>query len=70
MNMKPIQHASSTHMQGTLPITKTQVEGQAAVISFWKPTPDELMTLNGGGVLSLLLMGEAMPTVAITAVKP
>ena len=68
--MKPIQHSTSTHMQGTLPITKTQVEGQPAVVSFWKPTPDELMTLNGGGVLSLLLIGEAMPTVAITAVKP
>jgi len=68
--MKPIRHETNTHVQGTLPITKTQAEGQPAIVSFWKPTPEELMTLNGGGVVSMLVMGESMPVVALAAVKP
>lgn len=67
--MKPIQHSTNTHMQGTLPITKTQAEGGTAIVTFWKPTPEEMMILNMGGIVSMLVMSEAMPTVAITAVK-
>ncbi len=67
--MKPIKHSTSTHMQGTLPITKTQAEGEPGIVTFWKPTPEELMTLNVGGIVALLTMGESMPTVSITAIK-
>jgi hypothetical protein len=67
--MKPIKHSTSTHMQGTLPITKTEAEGQAAIVTFWKPTPEDLMQLNTGGVISLLVIGETMPTVAVAAIK-
>lgn len=67
--MKPIQHSTSTHMQGSLPITKTEAEGKPALISFWKPTPEDMMVLNMGGVISLLVMGDAMPTVAVAAIK-
>jgi hypothetical protein len=67
--MKPIQHSTNTHMQGSLPITKTEAEGKSAIISFWKPTQEELMSLNMGGLISLLVIGDAMPTVAVTAIK-
>jgi len=71
--MKPIQHTSSTHKLGdgatALPFTKTNANGQPANISFWKPTPDEMMTLNTGGAVALTVMGDTMPVAAVMAVK-
>ena len=75
--MKPIKHKTNTHNVGTganaLQYTKTEVDQNGkpmtAMISFWKPTPDELMALNMGGCVSLMIVGQQMPTVAIAAIK-
>jgi hypothetical protein len=72
--MKPVQHATNTHTSGeaanALPITKTDIEGKPGLISFWKPSQEELMTLMSGGIVALMVMGESMPIVSIGAVKP
>ena len=72
--MKPIQHATNTHTSGeganALPITKTEAEGKPSLISFWKPTQDEMVTLMSGGVVALMVVGESMPIVSVAAVKP
>jgi hypothetical protein len=71
--MKPIQHPSNNiafGAQGTvLPVTQTQADGKNVLISFWKPTPEELMSLNTGALIALTVVGEQMPTVSMLAVK-
>jgi hypothetical protein len=71
--MKPVQHHTSTHKLGdgatALPFTKTNSNGQPVNISFWKPTPEEMMTLNTGGAVALTVVGENMPVASVMAVK-
>jgi hypothetical protein len=71
--MKPTPHPSNTHTLGAgpsaIPLTKTEAEGKPALISFWKPTQEEIMTIAQGGTIALLVQAEAMPVVSITAVK-
>lgn len=50
---------------GALPITRTLVEGKPAVVSYWRPTADELAALNAGGSVALWLLGYTIPPVAI-----
>lgn len=68
--MTPLKHQSNNVAFGTLPVTQTQANNQNVLISFWKPSPEEMMALNTGAVVALTVVGEAMPTVALTAVKP
>lgn len=71
--MKPIQHSSNNTAFGVqgaaLPVTQTQADGKPVLISFWKPTPEEMMALNTGALIALTVVGDKMPTVALTAVK-
>ena len=71
--MKPIQHSTNNVAFGAatnaLPVTQTNVEGKPALISFWKPTPEELSLLMTGAPVALMVMGETMPTVSLAAVK-
>lgn len=51
---------------GALPITRTEADGIPAVISFWKPTQEELAALNAGGTVALWVLGNTMPPVSVT----
>ncbi|MBV6321917.1 hypothetical protein [Duganella violaceipulchra] len=52
-----------------LPITRVSYDGIAAVMSYWKPTADELAMLNAGGSVALSIIGTTMPPVML-AVDP
>ncbi len=48
-----------------LPITRTEVDGQPAVVSFWTPSKEELAQLNAGGLVALWVIGNTMPPVSV-----
>lgn len=50
---------------GALPITRTECQGVPAVVSFWRPTSEELAALNAGGSVALWVMGHTMPPVSL-----
>lgn len=50
---------------GALPITRTDVDGRPAIVSFWKPTAEELAMLNAGGSVALWVLGHTMPPVSM-----
>jgi hypothetical protein len=52
-----------------LPITRINIEGMAAVVSYWKPSENELAILATGGSAALTLLGVTMPP-AMLAVDP
>ena len=52
-----------------LPITRIIYEcegGQQGVMSFWKPTAEELAVLNAGGSVVLSVLGVTMPPVQLS----
>ncbi len=53
-----------------LPITDTSLGDRHAIVSFWKPTEAELAQLAAGHVVSLWVLGVAMPPVALTVSPP
>ncbi|CAG4887899.1 hypothetical protein [Paraburkholderia saeva] len=48
-----------------LPITRVVADGVAHVVSFWRPTPDELKALAAGALVELWVVGHTMPPVAL-----
>lgn len=50
---------------GALPITRTEVDGVPAVVSYWTPSAQELAALNAGKPVALWVVGQAMPPVAL-----
>lgn len=52
-----------------LPITRVNIEGMAAVVSYWKPSKNELAILAAGGSVALTVLGVTMPPVML-AVDP
>jgi hypothetical protein len=80
--MNKMQHPSNNAVLGApagwdqnqlpcsaLPITRTEWDGMPAVVSFWKPTAEELAQLAAGGSVALWIVGQTMPPVAL-AVEP
>ena len=76
--MDRTQHPSNNHVLGApvgwdqkempcgaLPITRTKVDGQDVMVSFWRPTAFELERLNQGGTVALWVYGVAHPPVAV-----
>ena len=53
-----------------LPVTDVSVEGKAAVMSFWRPTPEEIAAIQAGALVSLLVLGNSMPPVSLTVDTP
>lgn len=56
--------------QGELPcsalsITRVTYDGINAVMSYWKPTAEELAMLNAGGSVALSVIGTSMPPVML-----
>jgi len=52
-----------------LPITRIDVEGMPALVSYWKPSENELTMLAAGGSVALTVLGVTMPSVML-AVDP
>jgi hypothetical protein len=50
---------------GALPITRTECEGQPAIVSYWKPSANELARLAEGGSVALWVIGHTMPPVSL-----
>lgn len=50
---------------GALPITRTESNGLPAVVSFWRPSAEELKALNEGNSIALWVIGGTMPPVAL-----
>lgn len=48
-----------------LPITRTEVGGKPAVVSFWRPTAEEIADINAGAYVALWVLGSTMPPIAI-----
>jgi len=76
--MEPTQHATNNAVLGApanwdqqtlscsaLPITRTTIDGYSALISFWRPTPDELQQLQAGGLVTLCVHGPIHPVVSL-----
>jgi hypothetical protein len=53
---------------GALPVTIGEYAGQPAVMSYWRPRPDELEALNAGAYVMLVIVGHGMPPVALEVV--
>lgn len=81
--MNKFQHKSNNRVLGApqgwdqqqlpcdaLPITVAEWNGMPSVISYWKPTPEELAQLNAGHVVALAIIGETMPPVALYVEAP
>ena len=51
---------------GALPITRTESDGLPCVVSYWRPTADELAALNAGGSIALWVVGVTMPPVSLS----
>jgi hypothetical protein len=54
---------------GDLPATLMNEEGGTIMASFWRPSPEELKTLNEGGSIVLYVYGVSHPPVSIGVVK-
>jgi hypothetical protein len=76
--MRPTQHISNTRVLGApkgwnqaelpcgaLPITDINESGRLAVLSFWRPSTEELAILNNGGLVTLCIPGTSMPPAAL-----
>lgn len=50
---------------GALPITHTHVGDLPTVVSYWRPSVEELAALNGGGAIRLWVVGATMPPVML-----
>jgi hypothetical protein len=49
-----------------LAITRTECNGIPSVVSFWKPTADEIVQINAGASIALWVIGSTMPPVSLT----
>lgn len=77
-DMRRTQHPSNNSVLGApdgwdqesipcnaLPITRCEIEGQAAIASFWMPTKEEIARMALGHPVVLYVLGSGMPPVAI-----
>ena len=77
--MNKIQHPSNNGVLGApagwdqgelpvnaLPVTHTHVGDLPAVLSYWRPSAEELAVLNAGGSIALWVLGATMPPVNLS----
>lgn len=50
-----------------LPVTDVHQDGMDWMVSFWRPTAEELKVLAEGGTVALWVAGRAHPVVAVAA---
>lgn len=78
--MNPTQHPSNNKVFGApegwdqqtmpcqaLPVTVQLVDDQPCIVSYWRPTADELAQLVAGGLVGLHIYGRGMPPVWVQA---
>lgn len=76
--MNHIRHPATTRVLGApadwnqselacdaLAIVDQTVEGQPVMVSFWRPTAEEIAQLAAGGTVSLWIYGNRHPVVAM-----
>lgn len=61
----PVDWDHATLPCAALPATRTELQGSPVIVSFWKPTPEELTDLVNGGTISLWVVGKSMPPVLL-----
>lgn len=61
----PADWDHSTTPCGALPATRTEHEGNPVIVSFWKPTAEELHQLQAGATVALWVYGTSHPVVAV-----
>lgn len=80
--MNFVQHPTNNHAMGapkgwdhgaepcgTLPMTvRPHATAGVELVSYWKPTVDELIELNSGGLVTLHVLGAGHPVVAMGVV--
>ncbi len=50
---------------GAIALTDVIADGVPCVVTFWRPTAEEIDELQAGGLVSLSVVGRSMPPVAI-----
>lgn len=50
---------------GALPVTLAMVEEHEVMVSFWRPTDEEILQLARGGLITLWVYGTVHPVVAM-----
>lgn len=55
---------------GHLAIRDMATDGGPAMMSVWLPTPDEIVRINAGAAVSLLVLGVAHPPVSVAVGMP
>ncbi len=76
--MNKVQHRSNNSVLGApsgwdqkslpcdaLPVTRTHMNGQPAIVSYWRPTPAEIQALIAGACVQLWIIGQTHPPVAV-----
>lgn len=48
-----------------LPVTKGTSQGYPVIVSYWRPDAEELAALNAGKAVTLSIIGNGMPPVAL-----
>jgi hypothetical protein len=61
---KPSDWDDTAHC-ATLPVRQAICDGAPVMISAWHPTPDELVQLNAGESVHLMIWGTSHPVVAL-----
>lgn len=77
--MQKIKHPSNNDVLGApagwnqgalpcsaLPITRAKFGEMEAVVSYWRPSAEELAVLNAGGSIELAILGRTMPPVMLS----
>lgn len=54
---------------GMLPIADVMWDGVQAMVSYWKPTPEELAQLNAGAHIQLSVVGTSHPPVSVDVAR-
>jgi len=55
---------------GGLPIQDIDTSAGPGMMSVWEPTPEELVRLNAGAKVSLVVLGTAHPPVSLSVGMP
>ena len=50
---------------GALPVTQTEVDGKPAMVSFWRPSGDEIAQIQKGGLIAIWIISDSHPPVSI-----
>lgn len=71
--MRFVQHPSNNYVltppagsgAGALPVTLAEIDGRKALVSYWKPEPDDLKNLLKGHPIMLVVYDSRHPVVAL-----